>query len=395
MKKKSSSLITGLLVIICIFLFLFVIYFCIDIFNIVDIPKEYSIFHYITSEDKLLAFSSSVNDFVDEKFANKKQVIVVDAEKNETYIKNKESNFESANEENISNIEIKNENVEAKFYYNQLDIYAKTIYDELYRHIDDIETGRYTADFDKVFDDLLHEENGANILENDFQLAVNALVFDKPEIFYLDITKIYLFTEITSFGSKKTYRVSIGPNENESYLAESFRSKEDVAKSKLEIQNVANKIQKNNDTYKSIKNAHDYIISNIEYEKDTTENDIYNIYGTLVKNKAVCEGYAKSFKFLMDEMNIPCIIVCGTATRDENKSESHAWNYVKINDVWYAVDPTWDDPIIIGNGSPTREMKYRYFLRGSNYLFGDHQEDGILVGDYNFKYPVISINDYN
>lgn len=49
-------------------------------------------------------------------------------------------------------------------------------------------------------------------------------------------------------------------------------------------------------------------------------------------------------------MNIPCIIVIGKATNTKGQTENHAWNYVQINEKWYAVDCTWDDPVIVGNG---------------------------------------------
>ena len=49
----------------------------------------------------------------------------------------------------------------------------------------------------------------------------------------------------------------------------------------------------------------------------------------------------------------------GTATNSSGQTENHAWNCIKINDVWYEVDPTWDDPIIIGgNGRTNRRCRH-------------------------------------
>ena len=99
---------------------------------------------------------------------------------------------QSNNLNNTTNIEVDN------FYYNQLDEYGKIIYDKLYKNLDKLKTGTYTADFGVTFDDLLHQENGSEILNNSFQLAINSLTFDNPELFYIDITKINLITEITT-----------------------------------------------------------------------------------------------------------------------------------------------------------------------------------------------------
>ena len=86
------------------------------------------------------------------------------------------------------------------------------------------------------------------------------------------------------------------------------------------------------------------MIDTVEYDVNAGTG-IRDIYGTLINQKAVCEGYAKAFKYIMDELEIPCILVCGTATNSVGVTENHAWNYVQIDGIWYAVDVTWDDPV--------------------------------------------------
>ena len=53
----------------------------------------------------------------------------------------------------------------------------------------------------------------------------------------------------------------------------------------------------------------------------------------------VCEAYARALKVLCDRSNIDCVLVDGTAG-----GGGHMWNYVKLNDEWYGVDVTWNDP---------------------------------------------------
>jgi len=69
----------------------------------------------------------------------------------------------------------------------------------------------------------------------------------------------------------------------------------------------------------------------------------------------VCEGYARAFKVLCDEVGIPCVLVDGQAVNSSGGSEAHMWNYVQVDDgdsqtdnPWYAVDVTWDDPVVSG-----------------------------------------------
>ena len=62
---------------------------------------------------------------------------------------------------------------------------------------------------------------------------------------------------------------------------------------------------------------------------------------------------------------------------------------------WYAIDVTWDDPIILGGGTLTKEVRYSYFLVGRSKLFEDHTEDGFIVGEtYAFKYPTLNLTDF-
>jgi hypothetical protein len=400
MKNRGENFITTILMLAIVVIFSITTYFCLDIFEIINVPEQYSLVSLLGSKIELSTVAENIEDIVPDEGTIKKKIIVSTENKTDTNANVQAPTFDNVKEENniagdTSNFEASNSvEVENKYYYNQLDVYAKAIYDDLYSHKEDLKTGLYTLDFDIAFNALLHEDSGAETLEKDFQLAVNALVFDKPEIFYLDITKMYLLTEITTFGPKKTYRVSIGPSNNVPYLSSSFPNIETIRNAEFQIENLVQSLRFSNDKYYQIREIHDFIVENTEYDETVSKSNIYNIYGTLINKEAVCEGYAKTFKYILDKLDIPCIIACGIGQNSKGQTESHAWNYVKLNDVWYAVDVTWDDPVIIGNGSVTNEMRYHYFLRGSNNFFKDHTEDGNLIGNFRFTYPNLSIEDY-
>ena len=60
---------------------------------------------------------------------------------------------------------------------------------------------------------------------------------------------------------------------------------------------------------------------------------------------------------VLDEAKIQNVIVIGEGINSDGQRESHAWNYVKLEGMWYAIDVTWDDPIIRGSGSLNKKSK--------------------------------------
>lgn len=113
------------------------------------------------------------------------------------------------------------------------------------------------------------------------------------------------------------------------------------------------------------------------YDRDTPQGrpDNTNPYGMLVEGYGICLGYATSFQLLMDLAGVECITVVGAAF---NSSSDHAWNLVRLEGEWYAVDPTWDDPIGAEEMPPmmANQVRYEYFNVTSDYLREtDHQWD--------------------
>lgn len=397
MKKLISNLFTFILLIVSIAIFAITLYFCLDVFEIIEVPEEYSLVSLFYSKIDVIASSTDIFDnLVQDENSAPTKIVRVEREKLAESATNPEfwSQLE-AEQQNQGNIEMDGNTTSRNFYYEQLDDYAKIIYDELNSNIELLKTGTYTADFGMTFNELLHQDDGDAILKNSFQLAINALTFDNPDLFYLDVTKLYLLTEVTTRAFSKKYEVTIGPNGG-NYLSDSFPNEASVITAinmiEQEKNNLVAKCQ-NKSTVEKIRIVHDYLVDSTEYDLNFGEN-IYNVYGTLVNKKSVCEGYARSFKYIMDDLNIPCIIACGIGKNKAGSAESHAWNYVQIDDVWYAIDVTWDDPVITGEGRVPAGTKYKYYLKGANSFFEDHFEDGNIVGESNFKYPTLSVVDY-
>ena len=414
MRKFIDGFINFILIILSIVIIAGTTIFCLEAFEVISIPKKYSVaslfysqIEYINEKGKALTIQNIIDNSNIVKPTRNivrvddgTEVIEGKSEENSgrddllKRLKELEENKDNNQEENKPSVDNKDVN---KFYYSQLDNYGKIIYSELYNNKDKLKTGTYTADFNMQFNDLLHEETGMDTLNNSFQLAINALTFDNPELFYIDVTKVYLLTEITTRAFSKTYKVSIGGN-GTNYLFSDFKEEKSVQKAIEDVEEVKKKIVsecEGKDTVEKLKIVHNYIVDNTEYDMNAG-NNIYNTYGALINGKCVCEGYARAFKYILDDLDIPCIIACGIGRNSVGTTESHAWNYVNVNDVWYAVDTTWDDPILTNSSGEviTGQRRNTYFLKGSNTFFEDHFEDGNIVGSFNFKYPKISETDF-
>ncbi len=278
---------------------------------------------------------------------------------------------------------------EAKdYYYKQLNSTGQSIYDIIVKNEALLKEGTNSIKIDIDSSDVGEY----------FQSAWDAFILDRPDIFWVDTLKMSLVTKTISniFGTI-TYEYILEPGENNNYFLDSFKTKEDVENAIQEVENKIETITRNavGSTYDKVSFVHDTLVDLISYDQTSRVNNS-NIYGALVEETCVCEGYAEAFKVILDRLDIPCVIVYGEGVDGSGRTESHAWNYVKMEDGnWYAVDATWDDPIIIGSGGVLGVNKHKYFLNGSNNFSSTHIESGDVSNTgQNFKYPEISINDY-
>lgn len=121
--------------------------------------------------------------------------------------------------------------------------------------------------------------------------------------------------------------------------------------------------------YEKVKAIHDYIIKRTSYDLTLKKHTAYN---ALINKSTVCEGYALAAYRMFTDAGIETRIITGTAD-----GGSHAWNIVKVEDKWYNIDLTWDDPI---TNTGEQVLRYDYFLKNTKE-FSDHTRDAI----YNTK----------
>lgn len=127
--------------------------------------------------------------------------------------------------------------------------------------------------------------------------------------------------------------------------------------------------------YSLIKQINDYICNNVEYDYENVSNPSYKLqftaYAALMKNKAVCQGYATLYYRILKECNIKNRIIV---------SKTHSWNLVNIGSLYYNVDIVWNDTL----------KNDRYLLSGSNDFINnsDHIRNiEYNTSSFNNKYP--------
>ena len=104
-----------------------------------------------------------------------------------------------------------------------------------------------------------------------------------------------------------------------------------------------------------IKIIHDYIINNTKYDQNRSDKNIFeyksnNAYGVLIEGYGICSGYTDSMMLFLEKLNIKSYKV---------SSENHVWNKVFVNNNWYNLDLTWDDPV---NSDGSDSLEHTFFL---------------------------------
>lgn len=156
-----------------------------------------------------------------------------------------------------------------------------------------------------------------------------------------------------------------------------------IRKKREEI--IYNSIKPEMSDYEKVKIIHDYIVNSTKYDRRYMNNEkvpeeSHTVYGVLHEGIALCGGYAKTMKYLLDAINIESMVIIGKAG-----SDNHAWNIVNIDGYYYHIDTTWDDPIT-EDGSHV--LSYDYFNLKDEDIEKTHSWD-------RSDYPICNSNQHN
>ena len=157
----------------------------------------------------------------------------------------------------------------------------------------------------------------------------------------------------------------------------------------LAAKQVLNAILPENATdLEKVEAIYDYLVLNIQYDDRAVqiaetpgsiwaEYDAFFLEGVFDNKKAVCDGIAKAFTLLCAIEGIPCVEVVG---------DSHAWNRVKVNNVWYVIDAT--------HGNLHLANSDKSIMDHAHFLMSDAEKASL--GYDSISYPKIAANhSYN
>lgn len=113
-------------------------------------------------------------------------------------------------------------------------------------------------------------------------------------------------------------------------------------------------------TMEKVKALHDWVCNKVDYDYDNIGAKKNHIDASIfLYDKSVCEGYSRGYALLLQAAGIEAYYVA---------SGTHAWNVVKVGNLYFHVDTTWDD-------QGEKPIRYTYFLISDSEMKafgGDH-----------------------
>lgn len=234
-------------------------------------------------------------------------------------------------------------------YKNEAIMSSKNSYSLNYNFDYIKETNNFTANNKQEIFNIFYTflNNG----EENFYFYCN---YDNCESDVTNITKSNEFTVINNFlhpyNTYKKLYISINSWRKINVDVQKSYTKDEINKTNKKLSEIINKIIKEDMTDKEkITVFHDYIINNTYYDTQYTKKNIENTNsyshrasGPLLTGKALCGGYSQAMSLFLNYFNIPNYRI---------SSDTHIWNLVYLDDNWYHIDLTWDDPITSNNSN--------------------------------------------
>lgn len=191
--------------------------------------------------------------------------------------------------------------------------------------------------------------------------VIDIISLDFPEYFFFDVAT----TKIWHMGFMHKVEIGYLYSMDEITRIEQVISKKTIA--------ILNSVPKDLSLPDKEKFLHDKLIKCIRYATgDLSIPKLHNIVGPFIDGVAVCEGYAKAFQYLCEQLGILCLVVTGIAeSKIDGVKGPHAWNIVRVYGKGCChVDVTWDSCFYHSGSS-----HYVYFNQTDQEMLSDHSWD--------------------
>ena len=233
----------------------------------------------------------------------------------------------------------------------------------------------------------------------DLAYAVNAFIEDYPQLYWVGgYSSSYSVAH--SGATYKVHAVTITFSNRFSVTESTISGFNSGVKNA--VAEITNRLSAGATMFDKYMAIHDWICQKAYYSENGRTNPsgypethtAYPIFEASEDSGVVCEGYAKAYKILCDQMQLECMLITGEAG-SPGDYEAHMWNKVLMSDGnWYVVDATWDDQ--------NTGLCYDYFLCGdkspcfNGLTFAqDHIKEKEVSEGVRFEYPEISDYGYS
>jgi hypothetical protein len=205
---------------------------------------------------------------------------------------------------------------------------------------------------------------GVDVSRENLRKIINCIIFDNPDL----ISVYHSYREYRGNTDDKLYRLEIGERED------SYKTAAKLSEANAVLNGIIEPLKTKSD-YDKVKGVHDWLCKNVVYDteivgkslEEQAKSDSYNLYGAFVKKKGVCEAYAEAFQYAMYKLGVQCLRVSGVTDTGVN----HVWNIVLIDNQYYHIDVTYDDPT--WNPVIKDFVSYSYFCITETEMLADRR----------------------
>lgn len=244
-----------------------------------------------------------------------------------------------------------------------------------YESFDEKKTAAYDAfriSAERPFDSEpvpIRDKSGTvtEIAVSDLAAAYQGFLYDHPEVFWLSGSYNYRVSG-DSGGEEMADAVSVIPIPDSEHDLRAMKKEFESA-----VEYYLRKAADAEGDREKAKILYDSLAGEIEYEEEALYDSAllneHTAYGAVCKKKAVCDGMALAYKYLLDRCGIRCILIPGTS-----EGAPHVWNTVFWDERWHESDLTWDTVSEAKEGG-------QYFDLTSEEMNKDHEreKEGIAI----------------
>jgi len=246
------------------------------------------------------------------------------------------------------------QNNSSEWFYNSFDIRQKSIYDAF----------RVSAE-DPFGQQLIQITDGSDaesgIPVGEIDTVYQGFLYDHPEMFWLGQTYSYRFCGSDENGETAD-AVAVIPipetAEELAHLNEEFAASAD---------RILEKIGEQDSDEELARSVYDLLAGETEYTGEAMYDEAmrmqHTAYGAIVDKRAVCDGFALAYRYLLSLKGIPCLVVPGVS-----EGNPHTWNIAEWDGHWHEADLTWDASLKNESGS-------RYFDLTTVEMQKDHTRE--------------------